>query len=198
MAAMGDMAAMDPHALAGHVHHPDYWTWLTIVALVVAGAFAVVGIRRIGRLARAVRLLPATEGAAADGAPGSYLAELDHLWPRLFLAITILFTVQENLGFAAQGSAMNGAAILFCPEHPLAIPALGIVSLLFAAVGAWLRWRTASLVARLRAAHLALSFPRPAAAAAGHRWRLVAARVCHCWIVFRRLAGRAPPLAAGA
>jgi len=174
------------------------WILLTLGAVLAAGFGIVFGCSGIAGLARAIRRLPSRPaGVPADLT--TYRGELGRLWPRLFLALTAVFTIQENIEHAHSAHAMHGAAILVCPEHPAAIPVLIGISLLLAAIGAWFRWQTQALRALLQQRRLALRFARPVAAhAPARRWRVVAATVARQRLLACPQAGRAPPAPVGA
>ena len=177
-------------ALAAIAH--QYWAGfatLTLLAVAVAIAASAAG---LVRLSRALRGLPPT--AAAAGATG-YGRELARLWPRLFLAVTLAFLLQENAEHLATGQPLPGLWVLSGPQYPLAIPALAVVTGLLAAAGAWFRWRGDVLALRLRAARAAAHRRLAPRRAPASRWGLVAALVAHRWILLRLDAGRAPPAA---
>jgi len=180
-------------ALAGTSH--EYWPVFTVLALLlgtVGIGGAVAGMLRLGRSLRGVPTV-----RPPGGTPG-YAGEMLRLWPRLFLAITLAFTLQENAEHLAAGLGLPGLWVLSWPAYPLALPVLAVVTLLLAAAGAWLRWRTDVLAGRLAAVRAAHRRRADLSLAPGVRWRLVAAAVAHARILARPDAGRAPPAFAGA
>ena len=179
--------------LAATAH--DYWPMFGVLALLVGGLGLAAAAVVLVRLHRALHGLPAVR--PPTGTP-AYAGELLRLWPRLFLAVTLVFTLQENVEHLAAGLGLPGLWVLSWPAYPLALPVLAAVTLLLATAGAGLRWRTQVLAGRLAAAR-AVSRRRAAArlTPAG-RWRLVAAIVAHARILARPDAGRAPPARAGA
>lgn len=188
-AAQHGLGSARDDALAAIAH--QYWTGfaaLTILGVAVATAAAVAGLMRLSRALRGLAAVPSAVGATGYG------SELVHLWPRLFLAVTLAFLLQENAEHLAAGQPPPGLWALSGPHYPLAIPVLAVVTGLLAAAGAWFRWRGDVLAGRLHAARAAAAFGRlaPRRAPAG-RWGLVAALVAHRWILLRLDAGRAPP-----
>lgn len=184
-------------ALTAHGYWPGFIALTALVALAGLGT-ALAG---YGRLRRALRDASARSDRAAppsgEVAPG-YLPILAGIWVRLFLVIAAAFTVQENLEHLASGLVAPGLWVLSGPEYPHSLPTLAGVTLLLAAIGAWLRWHTTVLAIRLAAVRATAVRYRLARSFPGRRWALVAAAVAHRWILLRSDAGRAPPLAAGA
>lgn len=174
-------------AVDGH----RYWATFAILVMLVAGVSAGAGLAVLARLSRSLRGMPVVAGAQPG--PGCR-AELLRLWPRLFLAVTLAYALQENAEHLAAGEAMPGLWVLSAPAYPMAIPALVAVTGLLAAVGAWFRHRTAVLTRKLRAARLALALRHARREASSPRWRDVG------WLSARRLllarpdAERAPPV----
>jgi len=192
-AAGHGLGAAREAALAATAH--GYWPLFAAVVLVAGIALAGGATAGLLRLRRALRGLPGT--ADPDGLPG-YGAELGHLWPRLMLAVTAGFVLQENIEHAAAGLKAPGLWVLSGPAYPLSIPVLAGVTLLLAAAGAWFRWRTLVLAGRLAAARAAIRHAGAPDATPASRWGLVAALVAHGRMLLRSDAGRAPPARAGA
>jgi hypothetical protein len=173
-------------AIVGH----RYWATFGVLVLLAAGVSAGAGVAALASLSRSLRGLPQAGGAQPGQHDG---AEMLRLWPRLLLAVTLAYTLQENVEHLAGGEALPGLWVLSAPAYPMAIPALVAVTGLLAAVGAWFRRREATLVRRLRAARLALALGRARREAPAARWRDVG------WLGARRLllarpdAERAPP-----
>ncbi len=189
-AAGAALGAVDGQfAVAGH----RYWATFGILVLLAAGLTAGAGLAALARLGRSLRRLP-TRRATHQGP--AYGAELLRLWPRLFLGVTLVFVLQENVEHLAAGEPMPGLWVLSAPGYSMAIPTLVAVTGLVAAVGAWFRHREAVLVRQLRAARLALALLHARRRAAAPRWRGLG------WLFARRLllarpdAGRAPPVLA--
>jgi len=179
--------------LAATTH--DYWPVFTALALLVGGLGLAAAATVLLRLHRALRRLPPVPRPA--GTPG-YAGELLRIWPRLFLAVTLAFALQENVEHLAAGRGLPGLWALSWPEYPLALPVIAAVTFLLAAAGAWLRWRTDVLAGRLAAARAVAPRRVDLRLAPAARWRLVAATLAHARILARRDAGRAPPARAGA
>jgi hypothetical protein len=164
---------------AGH----GYWMWaslaLTALAL-VAGISFWLRMRRLRRHARAL-------GARHD-APGSFARRYVVAWLRLGVVVAIGFTIQENVEhLIAHGHAPVAGALLG-PETPLALPVIGLITAVAAAMAALVAGAQEALVAAIEAAlrrpmRAPLAGPRPPA-------RLVAAIGS---ILAYPGAGRAPP-----
>ncbi len=180
-------------ALAATAH--DYWPVFAALAIIVGGLGLAAAAVALLRLHRALHGLPAVPPPA--GTPG-YAGEVLRLWPRLFLAVTLVFTLQENVEHLVAGLGLPGLWVLSWPAYPLALPVLAAVTLLLAAAGAWLRWRTDVLAGRLAAARVAARRRATFALVPARRWRLVAAMIAHARMLARLDAGRAPPACAGA
>jgi hypothetical protein len=182
-------ANSDALAATAHAYWPAF-TALTLLVAAVGTGWAVAGLARLSRLLRG---LPPIEAAG----PG-YLREVVGLWPRLFLACSLVFLVQENLEHLAVGTAAPGLYALSAPGYPLALPIIAVVSGLLAAAGGWLRWRHETLVRRLRAVRVSWLRRVVRIRSTTQRWRLVAALVALGRILARTDAGRAPPAPAPA
>jgi hypothetical protein len=173
-------------ALAATAH--SYWPAFTALTLLVAAVGAGWAVAGLARLSRLLRGFPAVAAS-----PGGYGREVLRLWPRLFITVTLVFLVQENVEHVASGQAAPGLFALSAPGYPLAIPVLVVVCGLLAAVGGWLRRHHEILVLRLRAARMQWRRATGRITATAQRWRLVAALVAHGRILTRTDAGRAPP-----
>lgn len=167
-----------------------YWLAFSVVILVLCGGVIARGAFQVHRLSR--RVIPASRHLGGARAP-SYRAELRAIWPALFLLSCAFFTVQENLEHIGAGLAPHGIGSLLGAEHPLAVPALALTSLLVAAIGALIRWRVQTLERRLgqpsgMTRERGLRATRPA-----RRWRSISAMVATARALVRQDAGRAPP-----
>lgn len=177
----------DALAATAHAYWPAFAV-LTLLAAAVGTGWAIAG---LARLSRRLRGLPAVEAAA-----GGYVREVVRLWPRLFLAGSLAFLVQENVEHLAVGNPAPGLYALSAPGYPLALPIIAAVTGLLAAAGGWLRWRRETLVLRLRAARMSWLRRVVRIGTTTRKWRLVAALVALGRILARTDAGRAPPVAA--
>ncbi len=180
-------------ALAVAAH--EYWLAWALLVLLVGFVGLIAAVAALARLHRALRNLP--RHPPARGTPG-YAGELLRLWPRLFIAVTLTFALQENVEHVAAGQGLPGLGVLSWPAYPLALPVLGAVTLLLAAAGAWFRWRITVLEGRLAAARSAARRRLVPAVGPAARWGLVAAAITHARFLVRLDAGRAPPLGSGA
>jgi hypothetical protein len=122
--------------------------WLPLVGTVALAAITVmvVGCREIRRLARAASHIE------SDGHPdheiSAYLRTAARLWVRLALATLFLYAAQEHIEHWLVGLPMPGVDALgthgLLPVFVVLVSALAV-----AAVAALIRWRCASLRARL-------------------------------------------------
>ena len=174
-------------------HDGIYWPLFSVLGATGAVALGLLAARELLLLSRKVGALDSRSDPQRTAAPG-YWRELANLWPRLFLLVTPLFVLQENVEHVLSHGHVIGIGALTGPEYPLALPVLVVVTLLLAALGGLVRWRVAILRERLAAAHRAprepTSAPRPVTTA----WSIVAAEIAHRWILVRHDHGRAPPL----
>jgi hypothetical protein len=185
--------------------HDAYWPAYMLLVGVAAGLLAASAAFRIAHLRRRLAaLVPlGSPGAAAPGAwarhvpisdAPSYGREIVGLWTRLLAVVLVGFVLQENAEHVSHGH-LPGLGVLAGPENPLALPALVVVTLLLAALGALVRWRIAVLQVRLtraaaygsRAAGLRAQLPAA-------DWWIAATAVAHHWTIARQDPGRAPPL----
>jgi hypothetical protein len=130
---------------------------------------------------------------APPTAPRTYPRELLALWAPLFGVVAIGFTILENLEHFTSHGHVPGLEPIIGPAVPLALPILALVTLALATIGALLRWRIATLEARLaraRAGHPARAHAdrRPAQA-----WAVVGAIRATFWSLIRQGPVRAPP-----
>jgi hypothetical protein len=171
--------------------HDAYWLPITGLGALAAIGLAVAAALAIGRLQRRLRRIASSKLIRTSSI--AYRRELRSLYPALFLAVVALFTLPENLETVLARGDLPGVDVLLGGPLPVAIPVLGLVSLGLAAIGALVRWRIATLQARLRgalhAARQAMADAQPAP-----EWAEVGAVAPHRWILGRRDAGRAPPL----
>ena len=184
-----------------------YWLGFALLAALVGAVPILAGLGGLVRLQASIRKVPAVAlgsrrpadvhlaAAAPPASTHTWRAEFADILPRLTAATFVFFLVQENAQFLAAGHAMPGLAVFGWPYHPTAVPVLCAVGILVSAVAAWIRWRGAVLASRLQAAGGRVARLHAALHTAPARWRIVAAAVAHDWLVARRLAGRAPPLA---
>ncbi len=173
--------------------HDGYWpifSTLVVIAATVLGLRAAV---RLGRPRRTDDLGHAGPAPSSAGSERGYVRELVGLWSALFVAVTMVFTVQENIEHLVGHGHLIGLGALSGPEYPLALPVIGLVSLIAATLGALVRWRIEVLTARRAGRHSVEPPRRPIARRAAARWADIAALRAHAWFLVRLDAGRAPP-----
>jgi hypothetical protein len=114
---------------AGH----DYWgaasALLVGLALLAAAATAV----RLARLHREARSLGAVSRMRA---PLSSARRTLAIWLRLLAVVAIGFAIQENLEHLGMHGHPIGVGALVGPEYPLAMPVIGLLTLVGAALAA--------------------------------------------------------------
>lgn len=164
-----------------------YWQMASVAlgagGLIAAGAIAL----RIASLRRQARALGAT---IRTPAPRAYLRRVAAAWVRLFAVVTLGFLLQEQLEHLVAHHHLIGTGALFAPDNPLALPVLGVITLLAAVVAAALGGAADALATAIidTLRRLALRAPlhlvrAPLRLAVGRRSPLAG-----------RSAGRAPPL----
>jgi hypothetical protein len=115
---------------AGH----DYWGAASALLVGVALLAAAATVVRLARLHREARSM----GAALSGirAPRSSLRRTLATWLRLFAVVAVGFAIQENLEHLGMHGHPIGAGALVGPEYPLAMPVIGLLTLVGAALAA--------------------------------------------------------------
>lgn len=171
--------------------HDAYWP---AFILVVGGGSAVLVATAVSRLRRLAGRAPRRR-RSADGTPlPAFGDELKALWPNLFGATTVLYTIQENVEHLASQGHLPGANIMWGPEGSFALPGLLLVSLFAAALGALVRWRVRVFAARIGRGAERARARRAFASRPARRWALVGAALAHARIAIRPDSGRAPPM----
>ena len=183
--------------------HDGWWTPLTIAVAILGGVLAagacvrVVGLStRLGAQAAGrargvdcgAMAAPPAEPAVASVREVAYGPELLRLWRGLLACVTAALVVQENLEHLLSQGQLPGLEPL---AGPLTIPALVVVSFVFAALGALVRWRISILQRRIAAT--CAGWPRASAALPPDGSAILAALLAHRWLLVRRGPGRAPP-----
>jgi len=129
---------------AGH----DYWGLATIGLAGIgatAALWAVVRLLQLRRRAHALRARP-IEPTATYG--GRFLVA----WARLFVVVAIGFAIQENLEHLGMHSHAIGAGALIGPEYPLALPVIGLITMVAASIAALVTGAEHALIATIAAA----------------------------------------------
>lgn len=164
---------------AGH----GYWGWASLgvtAVAVVAGIGLYLRIRGLRRRAVSLGAGPTT---AAPFARRFLVA-----WMRLAAVVSIGFLVQENLEHLIVHAHAPGAGAIIGPEHPLALPVIGLISGVAAAIATLIGGAQEALAVAIQAA---MRRPiRPLRVARRPASRLV---VAIGPVLSRRGAGRAPP-----
>ena len=182
--------------------HDERWAAAVLMVLGLGIGLAVAGFWRLYRLDRYARDLEAATGTAGRLRPDLLLGHVIHLWPRIGLAATALFVLQENLEHLMSGGPLSGLAVLGSAGSASATnpsdappPALAIIALVafaVAVVGALYRWRTNELAARI--AHAVRAWLRRRDGVIHREPRDASVRLGS--VIGRGLAVRAPPLRA--
>ena len=159
-----------------------YWETASAILVVVAvavGLGAATGLLRLHRRASG-------RGGPVPAVTHRYLARAGRAWLGLFVVVAIGFATQENLEHALTHGHQLGLGALLGPEYPLALPVIGIITLLGALVAAAFVTAEHILLSRLGAGaprpRAPRRIPRPA--------RQLFPR---CGVDRRAHAGRGPP-----
>lgn len=166
---------------AGH----EYWgvasLALATIGLAVGTAVAI----RLWRLRRQVREL----GAKPAGTHRSHLGRLLTTWGRLFAVVAIGFVIQESLEHLGMHGHPIGLGALLGPEYPLALPVIGLVTLMSSVIVTFITGAEHGLLVTIAAAlrRLASRAPRRIDRAP---LQLAGPRI---GVLARAAAGRAPP-----
>ena len=164
---------------AGH----GYWTLASLLLIAVSVVAGVSTWRRVRHLRRRASSL-----GAARSRDRSFARRFVSAWGRLSVLVAVAFAIQENVEHLIAHGHAPIAGVLVGPEYPLALPVIGVVTAvaaalvalfartqeqLVAAIEAALRWQT-------RAPRLRARPPQRLSSPAGS-------------VLARRGAGRAPP-----
>lgn len=135
----------------------DYWGTASTALTAVGVAAAIWAAIRLDRLRRRSST-SADETTPQD--PGSYARRVGGAWLGLFAVVAIGFVIQENLEHALSHGHGLGAGAVLGPEYPLALPVIGVITLLAALLAAAFVTAETILLARLDAVRPALRAPR--------------------------------------
>jgi hypothetical protein len=111
----------------------DYWGAASAALLLIGLLAAAVVAYRVHRLRRTAGRLQAVPEHRSRR---KFAARIPGLWLRLFAVVAVGFTVQENLEHFVGHAHVLGAGALIGPEYPLALPVIGLITLLAAAITA--------------------------------------------------------------
>jgi hypothetical protein len=100
---------------------------------------------QLRRRAHALRARP-IEPTATYG--GRFLVA----WARLFVLVAIGFAIQENLEHLGMHAHAIGAGALIGPEYPLALPVIGLITMVAASIAALVTGAERALIATIAAA----------------------------------------------
>ena len=161
-----------------------YWGAATVgLALVALIAIGAVG-GRLWRLWSAARTFNDTRHNPTRRP--AYFRRVRGAWPRLLAVVLIGFVLQENAEHALSHGHLPGLGVLLGPEHPLAIPVIGVVTLIGALLASAVMVTEDALLAVIGAAAARPRAPRRLLhPATGHRLSAISRPRAH--------AGRAPP-----
>jgi hypothetical protein len=177
-------------AALAHTGHDHGWTVAALTSIGLAVCLLAVAMRHLQQLRRMARGAGATRLPTEPGLR-AFASRWLAWWIALTFVTALLFVIQENLEHAHIGTALPGLAVLASNAYPNAIAIILAVALGISLVAALLGWRSDVLIARMNAERpwartgTGQSFrgPEPVDRRPGS-------------ILGRRLAGRAPPLAA--
>lgn len=177
-------------AVMAHTGHDHGWTVAALTSIGLAVCLLAVALRRLQELRRTALGFGAMRLPTEPGLR-TFASRWLGWWIALTLVTAVLFVLQENLEHAHVATALPGFAVLASDAYPNAIAIILAVALGISLVAALLGWRSSVLTARIEAAR-----PRARAGAARSFRRPEAVDRRQGSILGRRLAGRAPPLAA--
>jgi hypothetical protein len=173
----------EPLAAALRTASHDYWG---------AASLGLIAVTLLAGAASLVRLALLRHEAAALGATRrpqrGRLGHLLAIWVRLAALVVVGFAIQENVEHFITHGHLIGSAALVGPEYPLALPALGIVSLVAALAAALIVTSERALVAAIRVAMAAAHRPERRVSRPPQRLPGLSGSV-----LARYRAGRAPP-----
>ena len=158
--------------------------WEAASAILAAAGVAVA-------LWAAIRLLwlgrrASGRGGEIPGVARPYVARAGRAWLALFVVVAIGFVIQENLEHALTHGHRPGLGALLGPEYPLALPVIGVITLLGALAAAAFVTAEHILLARLGAVLRRPRAPRPILRPARKLF-------LPCRVGRRAHAGRGPP-----
>ena len=142
-----------------HTGHGEAWSSAVIGSLVLTLGLIVAGVARLARLGVLVRRYPiGADRASAHGEldARALLRGFLQTAPRLVLLAVVLLSLQENVERAIVSQALPGPLVLLSPEYAGGLWITMGVGLAVAFVAALFDWRRRALLARLRAARLAI------------------------------------------
>ena len=164
---------------AGH----EYWSSASLLLLAIAIVAAVATWQRTRHLRRQASSL-----GAAPASSRPFARRFVSTWWRLAVLVAVAFAVQENVEhLIAHGHAPIAGALLG-PEYPLALPVIGFVSAIAAALSALVARTQEALVVAIQAA---LQRPNRAPRLGVRPPARLSFRIGS--VLARRGAGRAPP-----
>jgi hypothetical protein len=167
-----------------------YWSGFTAMGFATGTALALTSLVTLRRLE--ARLEGAASRALPRTAESTYASELARLWPRLLLAVTAAYAVQEALEHLGVYGHPPTADELVAILSPGTVAVLAAVTFVVAALGAVVRWRIAVLRQRIEARRTG-RVRSPALPGAPLHWAIAAALRRHALLLVRLDAGRAPP-----
>ncbi len=129
---------------AGH----DYWGIASVALGAIGVMVAACAIARLLQLKRRARSLRAPRVEAN----GTYARRFFVAWARLFVVVAIGFAIQENLEHLGMHSHAIGAGALIGPEYPLAMPVIGLITMIAASIAALVTGVERALIATIAAA----------------------------------------------
>jgi hypothetical protein len=127
---------------AGH----GYWAWASI------GLAAIAFIAGVSSWLRMHRLRYRASALGATPATAPYARRFLHIWLRMVALVAVGFLVQENVEHLVAHGHAPGTSALLGPEHPLALPVIGLVSAIASAVAAFVARAQEALIAAIEAA----------------------------------------------
>jgi len=166
---------------AGH----EYWSAASLALAAIGLLVATAVVHRFLRLRRRAREL----GAKRAGTHRSHFRRLIITWARLLAVVAIGFVIQESIEHLAMHAHPLGLGALLGPEYPLALPVIGLISLISSVIVTFITGAERALLETIAAAlrRVVSRAPRRIDRAP---LRMAGPRI---GILARAAAGRAPP-----
>ena len=129
---------------AGH----GYWGVASVALATIGVAVALSSLVRLVQLRLRARALH----AGPIQRSGRYGRRFLVAWARLFVVVAVGFAIQENVEHLGMHSHAIGAGALIGPEYPLALPVIGLITMVAASIAAMVSGAERALSATIAAA----------------------------------------------
>ena len=136
-------ALVDELRTAGH----GYWGIASLALSAIAALAAALTLMRLRRLRRRASTL-----GAVPIADRSFARRFVGAWWRIGVIVAVGFSLQENAEHVVTHGHAIGAGALFGPEYPLALPVIGLIGAVAAAIATIVSGAQEALVTAIEAA----------------------------------------------